>query len=113
MAGSTVGRTIPSEPATEKTFLIEVARRFMSSKLASYLLPSKDEPGGRQGDHYKSGVHDERSLPPRRGLLEGKGAGEIIHAERSEAADVGQRGDDACDDKSDYSDAGGRDCGPH
>ena len=86
-----------------------VTDRIVQEAKASYLLPPKDEPAGRQGDHYKTGVHDEWSFPPRRCLLEGKGACQFVQAEWSEVTDVGQRGDDASDDESDYPDAGGGD----
>jgi len=75
----------------------------------SYLLTSEDEPASSQRDHHKTGVNDERPGPPRRCMLQGEVACQFIQAERSEVTDVGQRGDDACDDQSDYSDDGGGD----
>ena len=64
----------------------------------SNLLTPEDEPASSKRDDHKSGVNDDRPVPPRRRLLQGEVAGQFIQAERSEATDVGQRGDDACDD---------------
>jgi hypothetical protein len=40
----------------------------------------EDEPAGRQGDDYETGVGDERPDPTRRRLLEGKLACQFIQA---------------------------------